>query len=147
VAQLLGAFPDEIVFTSGATEANNLAIFGLCGDAPGHLLSSPLEHPCVLEPFKQLSERGFEVEWLPVSREGIVSAAEFAMRIRRETRLATLMLANHETGAVQPVAELARQVHVPFHCDAAQAVGKMNVNFHDLGVSTLCASGHKFGGP
>jgi cysteine desulfurase len=152
VAGLLGAFPDEVVFTSGATEANNLAIFGLCGDPPGHLLSSPIEHPCVIEPLKQLATRGFEVDWLPVSREGIVWAGEFTKRIRLETRLIAVMLANHETGAVQPVAESAKEAlrfqhPVAFHCDAAQAVGKMRVHFRDLGVSSLSASGHKFGGP
>src|SRR5262245_53591385 len=67
VAALLGAFPDEVIFTSGATEANNLAIFGLCGDPPGHILASSIEHPCVVEPLKQLAGRRFTVEWLPVN--------------------------------------------------------------------------------
>src|SRR4051812_2660858 len=65
VAALLGAFPDEVIFTSGATEANNLAVFGLAGEAPGHILASPIEHPCIIEPLVQLATRGFEVEWLP----------------------------------------------------------------------------------
>src|SRR5262245_42198561 len=99
VAALLGAFPDEVIFTSGATEANNLAIFGLCGDPPGRILASPVEHPCVTEPLKQLESRGFTVQWLPVDETGIVSFGE----IPTDTRLVAVMLANHETGAVMPV--------------------------------------------
>jgi cysteine desulfurase len=145
IAALLGAFPDEVVFTSGATEANNLAIFGLCGDPPAHLLASSVEHPCVIEPLKHLAEHGFEVDWLPVTGEGIVDPQALAARIRPETRLIAVMLANHETGAVQPVQALTTEYSVLFHCDAAQAVAKMPVNFHDLGVTTLSVSGHKFG--
>ncbi len=145
IAALLGAFPDEVVFTSGATEANNLAIFGLCGDPPSHLLASTVEHPCVVEPLNHLAKRGFELDWLPVTGEGIVEPQTFAAKVRPETRLIAIMLANHETGAVQPVRQLSTRYSVFFHCDAAQAVGKMPVNFHDLGVTALSASGHKFG--
>lgn len=147
VAAGLGAFPDEVVFTSGATEANNLAVFGIVPDG-GHVLASPLEHPCVLEPLKQLAARGFAVEFLPVSREGVVPPDTLRGRMTAETRLVSVMLVNHETGVVQPVRELAASItRVPFHCDAAQAVGKMPVSFRDLGVTALSASGHKFGGP
>jgi cysteine desulfurase len=148
VAGLLGAAPDEVIFTSGATEANNLAALGLAGE-PSHVLASPIEHPCVVEPLKQLAARGFEVEWLPVTPLGQVEAAAVLDRLRDETRLVCLMHANHETGALQPVRHVAKKlpVHVPLHCDAAQAVGKIPVNFRDLGVTTLTASAHKFGGP
>jgi cysteine desulfurase len=155
-AALLGAHPDEVVFTSGATEANNLALFGLAGDPPGHVVASPIEHPSVVEPVRQLAERGFAVDWLPVDESGVVPAAALPAQLRPETRLVAVMLANHETGAVQPVAELAQLLHHSpltthhsprFHCDAVQAAGKVPVHFHDLGVATLTLSAHKFHGP
>src|SRR5207244_170052 len=117
---------DEVVFTSGATEANNLALFGLAGDPPGHLVASPIEHPCIVEPLRQLQQRGFAVDWLPVDPTSIVRAEALAGLLRDDTRLVTVMLANHETGAVQPVRDLAAQLdgRASFHCDAAQAIGK-----------------------
>src|SRR5262245_15525640 len=159
VAALLGADPDEVTFTSGATEANNLAVFGL---ASGRVAVSHLEHPCVIEPLKQLEARGYAVEWLPVDARGVISAAGLCEAgLRTQTgpgsqtpategpALVCVMLANHETGAVQPVRDIARSLPpgVALHCDAAQAVGKIPVNFRELGVTTLAASAHKFGGP
>src|SRR5437762_2079525 len=105
-AAFLGADPDEVVFTSGATEANNLALFGLAGDPPGHLLTSPIEHPCVTEPARRLEQLGFHVDRLPVTSTGVVRAELFADLLRPETRLVSVMLANHETGAVQPIRAL-----------------------------------------
>ena len=131
VAARLGADPDEVIFTSGATEANNLAAFGL---ARGRLALSAIEHPCVVEPFRELERRGHPLDWLPVDAVGRVVVESVA-------DLTAVMLANHETGAVQPVpAGLVL-------CDAAQAVGKMSVDFRWLGVAALTASAHKFGGP
>jgi cysteine desulfurase len=149
VASLLGAAPDEVLFTSGATEANNLALFGLCGELPGRLLASPVEHPSVVEPLRQLGESGFVVDWLPVDPLGCVPVAALEEHLRPETRLLAVMLANHETGAVQPVRELAARLggRIPFHCDATQAAGKVAIDFHDLGVTTLALSAHKFHGP
>jgi cysteine desulfurase len=146
VAALLGAAPDEVIFTSGATEANNLAIFGLAGSPPGHILASPIEHPCVTEPLNQVAARGFEVQYLPVGRDGIVSVDAFRERLRPDTRLVVVMLVNHETGAVQPVSVVSTQYSV-LHSDAAQAAGKISVSFRDLGVTSLSISAHKFGGP
>lgn len=148
-AALLGAHPDEVVFTSGATEANNLALFGLAGTPPGHLITSPIEHPSVAEPVRRLEQSGFAVDRLPVSAAGIVEADSLSRLLQPETRLVSVMLANHETGAVQPVAVLAGLLEgrAAFHCDAVQAVGKIPVHFHDLGVSTLSLSAHKFHGP
>lgn len=149
VATLLGAAPNEVVFTSGATEANNIAAFGLVGSPPGHILAAAIEHPCIVEPLHQLVARGFDVEWLPVSPRGQVETAAVMERLRTDTRLVTLMFANHESGALQPVRHVAKKLpkHVLIHCDAAQAVGKVPVNFRDLGVTTLAASAHKFRGP
>jgi len=148
-ASLLDAFPDEVVFTSGATEANNLAIFGLAGSPPGHLVGTGIEHPCVIEPLRRLAEMGFALDQLPVDREGVAHAECLSHLIRRDTKLVTVMLANHETGAVQPVQALRALLsgETAFHCDAAAAAGKIPVRFHELGVATLTLSAHKFHGP
>ena len=148
-AALLGARPDEVVFTSGATEANNLALFGLAGDPPGRLLASPVEHPSVSEPLRQLAASGFSLDEPPVDAQGVVDAEALFHLLRSDTRLIAVMLVNHETGAVQPVRELARRLdgRAAFHCDATQAVGRLPVHFGDLGATTLALSAHKFHGP
>lgn len=142
IAALLGAFPDEVTFTSGATEANNLAIFG---HRPILCAASHLEHPCVIEPLRQLEARGTPVTWVPVDARGVIQTNA----IPPAATLICAMLANHETGALQPVRELATALprDARLHCDAAQAVGKVPVDFAGLGAATLTASAHKFGGP
>jgi cysteine desulfurase len=156
VARILGADPDEVIFTSGGTEANNLAIFGLAGTNPEpgpgpiHLIASPIEHPAVAEPIARLEADGARVSRPAVDAEGIADAEAMAAEFDDRTRLATLMLANNETGALQPVARLAGLASargIPVHTDAVQAVGRIPVDFHALGAATLAASAHKFHGP
>jgi len=149
VAGCLGARADEVLFTSGATEANNLAIFGLTSEGPGPLLVSPIEHPCVIEPVKQLETRGHSAEWLEVDSVGQVFNLPSWTGWKPVPTMVALMLANHETGAIQPVADLAanRPANCAFHCDAVQAVGKIPIIFAQLGVDTLSISAHKFHGP
>jgi cysteine desulfurase len=163
VARILGADPGEVIFTSGGTESNNLAIFGLAGagDAgsaaaedpprrPSHIVSSPIEHPAVAEAVAHLEADGFAVDRPPVDAAGVADPARMAAGFRPETRLATLMLANNEIGAIQPVARLAalaQQAGISVHTDAVQAVGRIPVDFRRLGVATLAASAHKFHGP
>jgi cysteine desulfurase len=147
IACLLDADPDEVLFTSGATEANNLALFGLASPALGVVVTSAIEHPSVVEPVRQLVAQGFRHMLLPVDAAGSVGA--MAMELPADVRLVSVMLANHETGAVQPVAALAEYFagRAPFHCDAAAAAGKVPVSFHRLGVTALTVSGHKIHGP
>ena len=162
IAQILHAAPAEVVFTSGGTEANNLAIFGLATIAnrldlpfdptlPPRVLTSPIEHPAVAETVTELERSaGFVVDRAQVDANGRVDPATMADLLRPETRLATLMVANNETGAIQPLAEFTRaanELGVPVHTDAVQAVGRIAVDFHRLGVATLAASAHKFHGP
>lgn len=162
VAALLGADPrgspaDRVVFTSGGTEANNLAVFGFCPpdlEPPGRLLISSVEHQSVLEPAEYLLERGWRVDTLPVDARGVVRHEVLddptPKLLGEGTRLVSVMLANHETGVVQPLAQLSdccRAAGVPLHADAVQAVGKMPVDFRRLGVDAMTVSAHKLGGP
>jgi cysteine desulfurase len=148
IASLLGADADEVVFTSGATEANNLALTGLAGEPPGHLIGSAIEHPSAGEPLRQLAQAGFALDCLPVTSAGIVRANDLAALLRPETRLIAVMLVNHETGTIQPIVELTHIASgTAFHCDAVQAAGKLTIDFHALGATTLSLSAHKFHGP
>lgn len=150
IACFLDAYPDEVLFTSGGTEANNLAVLGLAGDVPAHAVLSPIEHPCVAECFGQLQRREWHITRLDVDGDGLIDPAQLAERLRPDTRLVSVMLANNDTGVIEPIAQLARlaaQDGVLFHTDAVQAVGKVPVRFHELGVATLALSGHKVHGP
>jgi cysteine desulfurase len=147
IASILRAAADEVIFTSGGTEANNLAVFGLMDRPAGRVLTTAIEHPSTAEPIRQLAANGCAIDELPVDAQGVVTLPQDG--IRADTGLIAVMLVNHETGAIQPVRELTEAAgpDIPFHCDAVQAVGKMPVHFHELGVSSFALSAHKFHGP
>ncbi len=153
VADLIGARPAEIVFTSGATEANNLALQGIArspnrrGD---HFLTCATEHRCVLETMAFLERSGFRVEILPVDSNGAVDTAALAAAITRETALVSIMTANNEIGVLQPISDIAaicQSYGVAFHTDAAQAAGNISLDVKSLGVDLMSLSGHKLYAP
>lgn len=149
--QTTGMTPDRLILTSGGTESNNLALRGLVADSrDANIAISPLEHPSISETAVQLERVGVEVRRLPVDRRGIVQADKLDDLLDERTRLVSVMLGNHETGVIQPVAEIARIARargVPVHCDGVQAVGKIPVYFRALGVDALSVSAHKLHGP
>ncbi len=153
VAALLGCHDDEIVFTSGGTEANNYAIKGIAGLAgPGaHIITSAVEHPAVIEVCGFLEEtRGCSVTYLPVDEHGMVTARQVAGAITDRTALVTIMHANNEVGTIEPIREIADAAHargIPVHADCAQSVGKIPVNVDALGVDLLSIAGHKLYAP
>ncbi|MBA2782691.1 MAG: cysteine desulfurase [Actinomycetota bacterium] len=153
VASLIGASPGEIVFTSGGTESDDLAVLGLArsaGPDKRHAVVSCVEHAAVREATKRLQSEGFEVSWIGVDEDGLVDPAEFAASLRRDTVLAAVMWANNEVGTVEPVLELAdicAAKDVPFHADAVQAAGRVPIDVSETPVSTLALSGHKLYGP
>lgn len=151
VAELLGCEPIEVVFTSSGTEADNIAIQGLyraASDKTPRIISTPIEHPAVLETVDRLqAEHGATVDLLPVDSTGHVSDLA---ALDTPAAVATCMWANNETGAIQPVADITERAaaqNTPVHIDAVQVAGKLPINFHELGATTLAASAHKFGGP
>jgi cysteine desulfurase len=150
VGELLGAEPSQVVFTSGGSEADNQAVFGLAGSTPGRLVISAIEHPAVREPVRELERRGFDVVWAPVDGEGTVDAGEFERLVRPGDRLAAAMWANNVTGVVQPVQRLsaaAAERGVPFHTDAVQAAASLPVGLAVSGAESVALSAHKLGGP
>ena len=149
IGRLLGARASEIVFTSGGTEGDNLAIFGVT-EAGDHVVTSTIEHHAVLGACRHLEERGCEVTYVPVDKRGFVDPADVKRALRPNTKLISIMFANNETGAVQRIAEIgeiAREADAYFHTDAVQAVGKITVAVDEIGCDLLTLSAHKLYGP
>lgn len=153
VAQLLGARPAEIVFTSGGTESDNLAIFGVvgaAGEGKKHVVTTAIEHSAVLECCRALERQGVAVSYVAVGADGVVDPEAVRRALRPETVLITVMAANNELGTVQPVEEIgriAREADVCFHTDAVQGAGKIPLDVERIGCDTLAISGHKLYGP
>lgn len=165
IAGLLGAdltdrAADRLIFTSGGTEANNLALLGLTHAAssrPGRIIVSTIEHPSISATADHLAKLGWQVDWLKVNQDGVVQLDHLDELLTAPSplgppRLVSVMLANNETGVIQPIAEIVRRCReqnppVPVHTDAVQAVGKIPVHFRELGVSAMTVAPHKFGGP
>jgi len=154
VAAILDAKPEEIVFTSGATESNNIALLGLAkyGEATNrkHIISTAIEHKAVLEPLDQLRKQGFEIDLAPVTSGGYVESDDIGRRLRTDTLLVSVMHANNETGVLQPVQEISRMLaesDTLFHVDAAQTFGKEVETLKRLRCDFLSISGHKIFGP
>ena len=153
VANLIGCEPFEITFTSGATEAINLALKGLVGTATPerrHIVTCQTEHSAVLDTCRYLETQGVEVTYLPVQPDGLIDLEAAKQHIRPTTLVVSIMLVNNETGVIQPIKELAAMAHEQgayFMSDATQAVGKMPVSINDMGIDLMAFSAHKFYGP
>lgn len=158
IASFLNVAPVEVVFTSGGTESDNLAIFGLIRTLPGdrkHAIATAIEHPAVMEPFRRLEREGVDVTYLPVDASGVIQVEELERNLRPETVLVSVMHANNETGAIQPVAGIAKLVRrlresgqaIYLHSDGVQALGKIDVNLPELGADLYSISAHKIYAP
>ena len=150
VASILGASPSEVIFTSGGTEANNTAIVGLTPGPAGTIALPAGEHPSIEMAVRARESQGWQRVTLPLNRHGLIERDSLATLDWSPLRLVTLLLAHNETGVIQPVDEIAALCaahHVPLHLDGVQAVGKIDVHFHELGATTLSLAAHKFHGP
>jgi len=153
VAAIIGSLPKEIIFTSGATEANNIALQGVAKNYQNqgrHIITLKTEHKAVMDVCQHLSKDGFDITYLPVDKDGILNVNKFEDAIRDDTILASVMHVNNEIGVIQPIKELGaicKNKNVIFHVDAAQSIGKIPLNVDDMGIDLLSISAHKFYGP
>jgi cysteine desulfurase len=153
VAALIGAPPEEVLFSGGGTESDAIAVLGFARCAPSekrHIVVSNVEHAAVREDAKRLEREGYEVSWIGVDGDGLIDPDEFAAALRPDTALAAIIWANNEVGTVEPVRELAElclERGIPFHTDAVQAAGRVPIDVSDVPVSTLAMSAHKLYGP
>ena len=153
IASLINAHSKEIIFTSGATESNNLAIKGIAHFFKGekrHLITCVTEHKCVLEAFQDLQKEGFDTTYLPVKKNGLINLNKLKKAIRKDTLLVSIMGVNNEIGVIQPlrqVGEICRKAGVYFHSDCAQALGKIPLDIQDLQIDLMSLSSHKIYGP
>lgn len=153
VAQLLGAKPHEVIFTSGATESNNTAIKGLVKaneQLGNHIITSKIEHHSVLHVFEQLEREGYDVTYLDVDDTGAVDLDQLRETITDKTILVSVMFVNNEVGTVQnmyDIEDIIAETNALFHVDAVQAIGHLEIDFHDFKIDTMSVTGHKFGGP
>lgn len=153
IAQLVQADPREIIFTSGATESNNLALKGVASfykDKKRHIITCVTEHKCVLDTCRHLQEEGFDITYLPVNAQGLIDVDQLKAALREDTLLVSIMMVNNEIGVIQPIQEigaLCRSRGVFFHTDAAQAIGKIPVDVEAMNIDLMSISGHKLYGP
>ncbi|HIA09534.1 MAG TPA: cysteine desulfurase, partial [Candidatus Nitrosopelagicus sp.] len=155
VAALIGAEPDEILFTSGGTESNNTILYGIPKSRGpkfvlNHIITSSIEHEAILEPCRDLEKNGVKVTYLPVDEHGIVNPGDITNSVNPQTVIVSVMFANNEVGTIQPIKEISKicnKYQIPLHTDAVQAVGKVPINVKELGVDALSISSHKINGP